>query len=137
MKAHEFLKTYGVDLLVVGSLALLSSAAAIYLAIPKGDNSHVAEIVAVLDSGTTSERIDLSLESETDERAVSVQGYHDVMILGVLKNKIHVQHSDCPNQYCVFQGWVSDADHPIVCAYNHLTITILGTASADVIVGNA
>ena len=45
MKAKAFFAHYFWDIIVVGSLAVGSSVAAIYLAIPKSGNDHIAEIV--------------------------------------------------------------------------------------------
>lgn len=130
MQAKAFFKTYFWDIVVVGSLALLSSGFAIYLAIPKNSTDHTARITK---DNALIQMVDLSLESETQERTFEIQGYKDVMTIGVLKNKIHVLESSCPNQYCIFEGWISDSSKPIVCAYNHISITI-GAADNSVIV---
>jgi len=131
MRAKEFFHTYFWDILVVGSLALLSSGFAIYLAIPKNSSNHTASITV---DNTLKQTVDLSLESETTERTFTIQGYHDLMTIGVMKNKIHIAHSDCPNQYCVYEGWISDSKKPIVCAYNHLSITIGAVDNTVVVV---
>jgi len=130
MQAKAFFKTYFWDIVVVGSLAVLSSGFAIYLAIPKNSTDHTARITK---DNALVQVVDLSLESETQERTFEVQGYKDVMTIGVMKNKIHVAKSSCPNQYCIFEGWISDSSKPIVCAYNHISITI-GAADNSVIV---
>ena len=81
--------------------------------------------------------IDLAKESAT-ERTFTIQGAVSgeagQMVIGVKTNAIHIVSSKCPNQYCVHTGWISDAAHPIVCAYNHISITIVGSTGADVVV---
>src|SRR5574344_600619 len=130
MRAKGFFQKYLWDILVVGSLALVSSGFAIYLAIPKNSTDHTARITR---DNALIQVIDLSLESDSVERTFEIQGYKDKMSIGVMKNRIHGAHSDCPNQDCVFEGWISDSKKPIVCAYNHISITI-GAADSSVIV---
>lgn len=131
MRAKAFFHTYFWDILVVGSLALLSSGFAIYLAIPKTSSDHTARITR---DNAVIQTVDLSEESETEERVFTIQGYHDVMSVGVMKNKIHIAQSDCPNQYCVYEGWISDSTKPIVCAYNHISITIGAANGSEIVV---
>jgi hypothetical protein len=125
---NEFWKKHLWDVIVVGTSALLASALSIYVAVPKDGGSHVAEITG---SSLTTQRVDLSKESA--ERTFTIQGKYDVMTVGVKYNAICVLDSDCPHQYCVRQGWVSEANHPIICTYNEIQIVILGTGAGDVI----
>lgn len=134
MKAKAFFAKYFWDIIVVGSLSLASSATAIYLAIPKNSSDHIAQIVR---DSTTIETLDLSKESANERTFIiqgAVSGEAGQMVIGVKTNAIHIVSSKCPNQYCVHTGWISDAAHPIVCAYNHISITIVGSTGADVIV---
>lgn len=41
----------------------------------------------------------------------------------------------CPHQDCVNMGYVKDSGHPIICAYNEVTIIIEGASSSDVELG--
>jgi hypothetical protein len=41
----------------------------------------------------------------------------------------------CPHQDCVNMGYVKDSCHPIICAYNEVTIIIEGTSSSNVELG--
>jgi hypothetical protein len=125
---NGFWKKHFWDVIVVGTSALLASALSIYVAVPKNGGSHVAEITG---SSLTTERVDLSKESS--ERYFTIQGKHDQMTIGVKYNAICVKDSNCPHQYCIRQGWVSDANHPIICTYNEIQIVILGEGAGDVI----
>jgi|LAHS01.1.fsa_nt_gb hypothetical protein len=115
------------DVIVVGTSAILASALSIYVAVPKSGGSHVAEITG---SVTTTQRIDLSKISE--ETTVQIQGKYDVMVLGLKYNAICVKESNCPHHVCINQGWVSEANHPIICTYNEVQIVILGESVIDV-----
>lgn len=120
MTSKEFFHKYLWDIIVVGTLTLLSSGFAIYLAIPKNNNEHIANISK---DSTAIQAIDLSLESDT-VREVTIQGAVTAMTLGVKKNAICVLESGCRTHNCIYTGWVSDSTHPIVCAYNHVSIQV-------------
>jgi hypothetical protein len=120
MTAKAFFRKYFWDLIVVGTLTLVSSGFAIYLAIPKNSDEHIANVTR---DSTALLSIDLSLENDT-AREITIQGVMTPMTLEVKKNAIRVKESGCRNQNCVYAGWVSDSNHPIVCAYNHVSIQI-------------
>ena len=42
---------------------------------------------------------------------------------------IWFESSDCPDQICVHQGWISDGSEPIVCLPNQVIIQITGGGS--------
>lgn len=134
MTVKAFFHTYLWDILVVGALTLASSAAAIYLAIPKSSDSHIAHIVR---DSTELMVVDLSKES-AEVRSFTIQGAVEgedgLMSIEVKTNAIRVSASHCANQYCVNQGWVSDANHPIVCAVNHVWITITASGGSDIVI---
>ena len=130
MAVKAFFQKHLWDLLVVGALTLVSSGFAIYLALPQKEGNHVAMIKR--DNTLIVNPFDLAFESETVERDFTIQGLHDTMTIGVMKNKIRVVESHCPNQYCVGLGWSSDSHHPLVCAYNHITITVGEANPADI-----
>ena len=120
MTAKAFFQKYFWDLIVVGTLTLVSSGFAIYLAIPKNSDDHTARVTR---DSTSLLTIDLSTESET-ARSIVIEGAMTPMTLEVKKNAIRVAESGCRNQNCVYAGWVTDSNHPIVCAYNHVSIQI-------------
>jgi len=130
MTAKAFFRKYLWDLIVVGTLTVVSSGFAIYLAIPKNSDEHTANVTR---DSTALLSIDLSLESDSP-RQIVIQGVMTPMTLEVKKNAIRVSESGCRNQYCVYAGWVSDSNHPIVCAYNHVSIQI-GAASGLIHMG--
>lgn len=130
---RPFWKKHLGDGIVISAFSVLALCLALYAALPKGgSSSHQAEIT--LDGKRLSKNglIDLSTYGE-EETTFSIQGYHDEMTIGVRRNEIRIVHSDCPSQYCVHQGWIKDPGRPLVCAYNHIVITVLGEKGADII----
>ena len=127
-----FWKTHLGDAILVGACACLATGLALYAALPKGNSSHQAEIT--LDEKRLEKNGLLDLSSYGEETTeIVIQGYKSEMTIGVKKDAICVVSSSCPSQYCVHQGWISEAGRPLVCAYNHIVISILGTAEADFI----
>jgi len=120
MTSKDFFHKYLWDIIVVGALTLVSGGFAIYLAIPKNSNEHIANVSK---DSTVILSIDLSVESAT-VREVAIQGAMTPMTLGVKKNAICVLESGCRTHDCIYAGWVSDSTHPIVCAYNHVSIQV-------------
>ncbi len=127
-----FWKTHLGDVILIGLSACLATGLALYAALPKGGSSHQAEIA--LDGARLKQNglLDLSKYGEETTEIV-IQGYRSEMTIGVKKDAICVLSSSCPSQYCVHQGWISEAGRPLVCAYNHIVISILGSAEADFI----
>ena len=51
----------------------------------------------------------------------------------VVDGKIAVTHSDCPNQDCVYMGWLKDGGN-IVCLPNRMEIRLGGDTAVDAVV---
>ncbi len=127
-----FWKTHLGDAILIGVCACLATGLAVFAALPKGDTSHQAEIT--LDGKRLENNGLLDLSSYGEETTeIVIEGLKSQMRIGVKKDAICVLSSSCPSQYCVHQGWISEARRPLVCAYNHITISILGSAEADFI----
>ena len=75
------------------------------------------------------EVIDLSKNEEKDYH---IQGLHGELHIHTKNGAIAVIESNCPHQDCVKMGYVDSANHPIICAYNAVYITIDGTTIYDV-----
>ncbi len=127
-----FWKTHLGDAILIGVCACLATGLAVFAALPKGDTSHQAEIALDGKRLENNGLLDLSNYGEETTEIV-VEGLKSQMRIGVKKDAICVLSSSCPSQYCVHQGWISEAGRPLVCAYNHITISILGSAEADFI----
>lgn len=127
-----FWKTHLGDAILIGVSACLATGLALYAALPKGGSSHQAEIALDGERLKQNGLLDLSRYGE-ETTSIVIQGYRSEMTIGVKKDAICVLSSSCPSQYCVHQGWISEAGRPLVCAYNHIVISILGSAEADFI----
>jgi hypothetical protein len=81
---------------------------------------------------------DIDLAKEDAERDILLSYPEDTsktdMTVAVRKNAICVKESGCPNQFCVREGWVSEANRSIICAYNEVYIFLEGTSDIDVYV---
>lgn len=127
----SFWKKHLGDTVLISFFAVASLCLAIYAAIPKGSSSNQAEIT--LDGERLHEHGLIDLSSYAEETSFTISGFKSEMSIGVKKGAICVLSSSCPSQYCVHQGWISISGRPLVCAYNHIVITILGAQEADVI----
>ena len=47
-------------------------------------------------------------------------------VVTVEKGRIRVSEADCPDQICVYQGWISDSALPIICLPHRLVVEIVG-----------
>jgi hypothetical protein len=128
IKAREFFHHYLWDFVLVGAVVLASGGALIYYAVHQAHEGDIA--ATIYKSGNFVETLDLSQEKE--ERTFTVEGLKGEVLIGVKHNAIAILESGCPGQYCVQQGYVSEAGHPIVCAYNEIYISISGSALNDV-----
>ena len=128
MTIKDFLHNHAYDLLAVVSVLGLSGSALIYYAIPKNED---------LTASVYREKVLLAtydLSKETTERTIEIEGKFTPMTLGLKKNAIAVLESGCKSQYCVHQGYVSAANHPIVCSYNEVYIALTGKEPVNSVV---
>ena len=102
-------------------LAAVAASAAVLLLRGRGEDRPVARITQY---GTVLEEIDLdkvdrpytlTFEDESGRNIVQVE-----------KGRIRITEADCPDQVCVYQGWISDGTVPIVCLPHRLMIEIAG-----------
>jgi hypothetical protein len=128
IKAKEFFHKYLWDLVLVGVVTLAAGGTLIYYSVHQ---SHQGDVSATIyKSGSFLESLDLA--KETEERSFTITGTKGDLLIGVKHNAIAILESGCPGQYCVQQGYVSEAGHPIVCAYNEIYISLSGSALNDV-----
>lgn len=77
-------------------------------------------------------KVDLSHNEEKDFYIKGLKG--DVHV-HTKDGAIAIIESNCPHQDCVRMGYVSEANHPIICAYNAVYIVIDGQSNYDVEIG--
>ena len=130
-KKSSFWKKHFWDVIAISAFAVVAAGASIWVATPKAAKGHIAQISV---SGQLIRELDLSKEPE-EERTFLVQGVVSEMTIGVKYNAIRVVSSNCPSQYCVHEGYISEPGKPIVCAYNEVVIEIIGKSESDVVIG--
>ena len=106
-------------------LLLLLAAAAVSAAyILFRDRGADAVVARVTRDGVLLEEIDLS-KADAPYSLTFEDGSGTNIVL-VEKGRICVSEADCPDQICVYQGWISDDIVPIVCLPHRLMIEIVG-----------
>jgi len=128
MTVKELFRLHSFDLIAVLSVLVLSGSSLVYYALPKNEDLTASVFVEKVLLVT------YDLSKETTERTIEIEGKNTPMTLGIKKNAIAVLESGCKNQYCVHQGYVSVANHPIVCAYNEVYIALTGKESINSVV---
>lgn len=59
-----------------------------------------------------------------EKRTFSIDGAIGNMEIEIVNSSVHVRHSSCPHQICVKEGSISRAPGQIVCAPNHILISL-------------
>lgn len=113
---------------------LLGTAAAFIVraALTKSNRDQLTAVLSV--SGKEKAQYKLWEYGDTPAEEV-IQGAKGELTLQMKHNAIRVKEAECPNQTCVHQGWVSQANHPIICAYNQVVISIVGGDDSVVVIG--
>ena len=114
------------DLILIGSLLLVAVLCLVLLLTNRKKDNLVATISVQND---VVETIDLSKKEDADYYINGVKGQ---LHIHTHDGAIAVLESNCPHQDCVRMGYVSESGHPIICAYNQVSIVIEGGVSNDV-----
>ena len=116
-------------IIAVGLIFLVS--VCLSVCILRHSNKQAVEIVQ---DGTVIREIDLSRVARAYSFEVeSADGGRNTIL--VEPGRICVSEANCPDQICVYQGWLSDQAFPIVCLPHRLVISLkdLAGASTDVV----
>ena len=116
------------DLILIGSLLLVTITALITINVISKNKNTSNLIATVSVQNTVVEVIDLS---KREDKHYYVEGLHGQVHIHTKDGVIAILESNCPHQDCVHMGYVSDTFHPIICAYNAVYITI-GVSPNDV-----
>ena len=112
-------KTLRNDLILILSLLLVATVSLIVvLTTNKVKDKQVAKIYV---QNEVVETIDLSKKLDED---FYVNGIKGILRVHTHDGKIAVVESNCPHQDCVKMGYINNSGHPIICAYNAVTIAI-------------
>ena len=132
-KKKNFFFAHLFDLILLLSLVALTASVYVVRAIQKSQVKSKDLSANVSLKGELLATIALYEEGE-NERLIPFQGTRGVVTVGVKKNAIRVHHADCPGQECVHEGWVTEANHPIICAHNGIYISISSYDWSEVII---
>jgi len=118
---------------VFGGLIVISAVAALAVSQVK------VSIALVYQDGSLIERMDISDNNEP--YSLTLENQYGYNVISVEHGRIRISEADCPDGFCVRQGWVSGGTVPIVCLPNRLVIRLEGgsddamTEGMDAIVG--
>ena len=113
------------DLIVIGSLLLVAILSLVFVFAFRTKKNLVATIYV---QNNVVETIDLSKKEEKD---YLIHGINGGLHVHTHDGAIAVLSSNCPHQDCVKMGYVNETNHPIICAYNAVCISINGGSSAN------
>ena len=63
-------------------------------------------------------------------KELHIKGPKGEAIISIAAGKARFVQSPCNNQYCVHQGWLSNAGQVAICLPNQLSLQLLGAKSA-------
>ena len=118
-------KTLRNDLIVIGSLLLVAVLSLVFVLVFRKKGNLIAKVHV---QNEVVETIDLSKKEEKDYLIKGINGYVHVH---THDGAIAIVKSNCPHQDCVKTGYVHETNHPIICAYNAVYITIDGGTPAN------
>lgn len=113
------------DLILIISLVLVIAVALVVVLTRRTPATHAHVMVKDVEV----EVIDLSTKEDRD---YYIEGTNGILHIHTHDGAICVLESNCPHQDCVKMGYVSDSNHPIICAYNAVTILVDANSNYDV-----
>jgi hypothetical protein len=79
-----------------------------YLKLPKGDFLEITE-------GNTTKKFSLAQKKIIEFKNNKIE---------INMGRVRMRKSNCPNKYCIMQGWIERHNHSIICIPNFFKITI-------------
>ena len=64
-------------------------------------------------------------------RRIEVAGALGITVIEISPGRARVVTDPGPRQYCVKQGWLSQANAVAICAPNHVTLALVGRGGGD------
>lgn len=122
----NLLVKYRYDIILVIVVSAIAIGALLFFALTKSTDDLLASIYV---RDTLIQEVNLS--KETTERHFDIQGTNGTLTISVVHNAIAVVESNCPHQDCVNEGYVTETNHPIICAYNGVYIIVTSLNSVN------
>ena len=117
------------DLILIVSLLLVAVVSLILVLSSRQKSNLIAKVTV---QNEVVEVIDLSKKEDKD---YVIHGLKGDLVVHTHDGAIAITQSSCPHQDCVNMGYVNDTNHPIICAYNAVTVVIDGESDVDVELG--
>jgi len=109
---------------LLGGLLIVSGAVAFLLSTSPADTARIYQDGVLI--------MQLDLADITEARSFVVEHGFGVNVLAVERGRIRIAEADCPDGYCVRQGWVGGGSIPIVCLPNRLVVRLEGTNDLNI-----
>ena len=131
-RGSDLLKSNVFWFIALGGVLIASVAAALFL------RQAPASGVSVFLDGELVESLDLS--AVVAPYSFTIEGEYGFNVIEVERGRVCVSGADCPDCYCIRQGWLSGGVVPIVCLPHKLVIRPIGNSlrgadAIDVLVG--
>ncbi|HEX8987907.1 MAG TPA: NusG domain II-containing protein [Rhodocyclaceae bacterium] len=100
---------------------MLAALAAVAVSFPLLWRGGPAEKAIVKRDGTVVAELPLNINKRID-----VEGAMGISVIEVQPGRARVAADPGPHQYCVKQGWLTQANAVAICAPNHVTLALVG-----------
>ena len=118
------------DIILIVTALIIILIPVIYLLVSRSSPTNkIAKIYVKNDVVET-----ISLKSDQDEK-ITINGINGELVVHCYKGSIGVISSSCPHKDCINVGYISTTAKPIICAYNAVSIEIVGAKTNDIEVG--
>ncbi|MBI4984177.1 MAG: NusG domain II-containing protein [Rhodocyclales bacterium] len=101
------------------------AAAAVAVSFPLLWRGGPAEKAVVKRDGTVVAELPLNIT-----KRIEVQGALGTSVIEVRPGRARVAADPGPRQYCVKQGWLTQANAVAICAPNHVTLALVGAKAS-------
>lgn len=131
MKGKEFFKKHLGDGILGLFLIALSVSLLVYYLVPRNEGGDkYANIYHQND--LLYEKVSLKGEGHSYPIHIENEKENIDMVVELKDHKIGITYSNCSNQYCVHQGFISSTMQTLICAPNEVRVTIFSmTPSHD------
>ncbi|MBU2701866.1 hypothetical protein Ga0466249_002993 [Sporomusaceae bacterium BoRhaA] len=117
--------TWG-DRILIALLVICSLAG---IALPFFSQSAAAQSEAVI---SVAGKVVKTVKLDGHQEQLTIDGDSGYNIVQIEGKQVRVIESNCPDQLCVKQGWISRSPQQIVCLPNRIVVKIIHGKSSDV-----
>ena len=123
-------KTLRNDLILIGSLLSVAVTALIIVSNLSRPKTYGYANVRVQNEAAFA--INLGENEEKDYPVYALNSDKLLLTIRRIDHGVRVISSTCPHKDCIQTGYVNTLNHPIICAYNQVSIVIAGTPEGEV-----